>query len=151
MGAAPFPHQPPRPERRGPGHARHEARPGPESQRKERPASGDGHDPALFEELRILRKQIADSSGVPRFRGLFRCHPYRDGVPKACQTNVNCASLPASAITSFIITAHPFSPSSTTIFRRRVEIPPLFPLIRIWSFRYRPCNLAPLPGRSLHG
>jgi ATP-dependent DNA helicase RecQ len=35
--------------------------------RKTRLASGAAHDPTLFEELRALRKQIADSSGVPAF------------------------------------------------------------------------------------
>jgi ATP-dependent DNA helicase RecQ len=34
---------------------------------KNRPASADTHDPVLFEELRALRKQVADKSGVPAF------------------------------------------------------------------------------------
>lgn len=37
------------------------------AQRKDRLTSGDGHDPALFEDLRALRKQIADRSAVPAF------------------------------------------------------------------------------------
>jgi ATP-dependent DNA helicase RecQ len=37
------------------------------SQRKVRLASEEGHDPTLFEELRALRKQIADSAAVPAF------------------------------------------------------------------------------------
>jgi len=37
------------------------------TQRKSRLATEAAHDPTLFEELRVLRKQIADSSGVPAF------------------------------------------------------------------------------------